>query len=81
MWNITLSQKYRHNIVPSSAVRYFDSTVATKACLIGGMDDETADDGTTYMTLVTRFSTWASYHGKLSAIKSQSYDCYHRRLK
>ena len=32
--------------------------MATKACLIGGMDTETADDGTIYMALVTIFSTW-----------------------
>ena len=32
--------------------------MASKACLLGGMDTETADDGTIYITLVTRFSTW-----------------------
>ena len=49
-------------IVPSSAVKIFSfyrGQVATKACLIGGMDNETADDGTIYMTIVTRFSAWA----------------------
>ena len=39
-------------------LRYSNSTVATKACLMGGMDTETADGGTINMTLVTRFSTW-----------------------
>ena len=43
-------------------LRYFDSTVATKACLIGGMDIETADDGTIYMTLLTGFSIWVAWN-------------------
>ena len=45
--------------------------MATKACLIGGMDTETADDGTIYMTLVTRFSTWGILNVNLTDLSKQ----------
>jgi len=39
-------------------LRYFDSTVATNACLTGGMDTEIADT-VRYITLLqTLLSTW-----------------------